>query len=88
MHSAAGRDERDVVCRVEVRQLRLQLAHYVWTDGGVGGSGPHVDFAVLEVANWVDLVAAPGLHVGDGGCDGWVLIVHACSVLLRVSVFV
>jgi hypothetical protein len=39
----------------------------------------------LEVADWVDLVAAPGFHVGDGSRDGWVLVVHACSVLSRVS---
>jgi hypothetical protein len=40
----------------------------------------------LEVADWVDLVAAPGFHVGDGSRDGWVLVVHACSVLSRVSI--
>lgn len=86
MHGPAGRDIRDVGRRVEVRQLRLQLVHHVWTDGGVGRSRPHVDLAALEVADRVDLFAAPALHVGDGGRDGWVLIVHTRSVLPPVSV--
>lgn len=87
MRRAAGRDVRDVCRGGKVRQLRLQLAHHVWADGGVGGSRPHVDLAGLEVADRVDFVAAPALHVGDGGRDGWVLVVHASSVLLFASAY-
>lgn len=65
----------------KVGELVAQLVHGVEADGRVCCANLHVDLAVLQVADGVDLVPAPGFHVGDGGRDGWHVVVHAAQIL-------
>ena len=77
MGLAGSRD----VCYVggggEAGKLLLEGVHGVGADGVVGCADFEEDFALLEVGGWVDLVAAPGFHVGRGCGDGRVHVVHA-----------
>jgi hypothetical protein len=61
------------------------LRHHVWPDGVVGRADFHVDLSILEVADRVDLVAAPGIHVGCRLGNARVHVVHARVVLYIMS---
>lgn len=74
---AGSGNVRYVGCRGEARELRFECVHGVGADGVVGRADFEEYLALLEIGGWVDLVAAPGFHVGGGFCDGWVHVVHA-----------
>lgn len=81
--SAAGGDEGDLGWIIKVGQLRLELIHGLRPHGCIGRSNLHVNLAILQIGDGVNLTPTPGVHVGDWLGDGRVLIVHAGAVLFQ-----
>jgi hypothetical protein len=81
MGSSIGHNERDLGQVIKVSQLRFQLSHRLRSHSSVCRSNLHVDLAILEIGNRVNLIAALTFHVGYWLGDGRVVIIHASGVL-------